>query len=150
MQLKAACRRLVCLRMSPTYRVNALCRAGAARAVSRRYIADFVSKRERTKASAAFVGSSAMGMALGPLLARLFQSFPTVHFGPFTFNYITMGACALPALDSATPQRFDDTLMPGAVCPKLLHCIACEHCLQAASPIISSMRACLRHMDLVA
>ena len=68
--------------------------SGAARAVSRRYIADFVSKRERTKASAAFVGSSAMGMALGPLLARLFQHFPTLHFGPLTFNYITMGACA--------------------------------------------------------
>ena len=62
--------------------------------MSRRYIADFVSKRERTKASAAFVGSSAMGMALGPLLARLFQSFPTMHLGPLTFNYITMGACA--------------------------------------------------------
>ena len=62
--------------------------------MSRRYIADFVSKRERTKASAAFVGSSAMGMALGPLLARLFQHFPTLHLGPLTFNYITMGACA--------------------------------------------------------
>ena len=71
---------------------------GAARAVSRRYIADFVSKRERTKASAAFVGSSAMGMALGPLLARLFQSFPTLHLGPLTFNYITMGACELATL----------------------------------------------------
>jgi MFS family permease len=69
--------------------------------VSRRYIADFVSKRERTKASAAFVGSSAMGMALGPLLARLFQHFPTLHFGPLTFNYITMGACA----PHATPRN---------------------------------------------
>ena len=76
---------------------------GAARAVSRRYIADFVSKRERTKASAAFVGSSAMGMALGPLLARLFQSFPTMHLGPLTFNYITMGACAA-GLKNAFPS----------------------------------------------
>ena len=84
-----------CVEAMNSYVLNALdsC-AGAARAVSRRYIADFVSKRERTKASAAFVGSSAMGMALGPLLARLFQSFPTLHFGPLTFNYITMGACA--------------------------------------------------------
>ena len=68
--------------------------AGAARAVSRRYIADFVSKSGRTKASAAFVGSSAMGMALGPLLARIFASFPTVQAGPITLNGITMGGCA--------------------------------------------------------
>ena len=68
---------------------------GAARAVSRRYIADFVSKSGRTKASAAFVGSSALGMALGPLLARLFVSFPEMQVGPIMLNSITMGGCAL-------------------------------------------------------
>lgn len=46
----------------------ALPRAGAARSVSRRYIADFVAKRNRTAASAAFVGSSAVGMAAGAVL----------------------------------------------------------------------------------
>lgn len=70
--------------------------AGAARAVSRRYIADFVSKAHRTKASAGFVGASAVGMALGPLLARLFESFPELHVGRFTLNSITMGGCAPP------------------------------------------------------
>jgi hypothetical protein len=36
--------------------------------VSRRYIADLVAKRNRTAASAAFVGSSAVGMAAGAVL----------------------------------------------------------------------------------
>lgn len=36
--------------------------------MSRRYIADFVAKRDRTAASAAFVGSSALGMAAGETL----------------------------------------------------------------------------------
>ena len=40
------------------------------------------------------MGSSAMGMALGPLLARLFQSFPEQRLGGVTLNSITMGGCA--------------------------------------------------------
>ena len=71
--------------------------AGAARAVSRRYIADFVPKAGRTRASAAFVGSAALGMALGPLLTRVFHSFPTVHAGPVSLNGITLSGCALSA-----------------------------------------------------
>ena len=39
--------------------------------MSRRYIADFVAKRDRTAASAAFVGSSAVGMAAGAVLECL-------------------------------------------------------------------------------
>lgn len=46
--------------------------SGAARSISRRYIADFVAKRDRTKASAAFVGSSAVGMAMGASLSWQF------------------------------------------------------------------------------
>jgi MFS family permease len=42
---------------------------GGARAVNRRYIADAFSRDERTAASAAFVTSSALGMAAGPALA---------------------------------------------------------------------------------
>ncbi|KAL3144746.1 hypothetical protein ABBQ38_001867 [Trebouxia sp. C0009 RCD-2024] len=65
---------------------------GSARTVNRRYIADFVRKAARTKASAAFVTCSAAGMALGPLLAVPMSRVPTTHFGPFTFNAITAGA----------------------------------------------------------
>ena len=42
---------------------------GSARAVNRRYIAMYVARKNRTNASALFVSLSAVGMALGPLLA---------------------------------------------------------------------------------
>ena len=42
---------------------------GSARTANRRYTADFVSKKQRTMASAAFVGASNFGQALGPLLS---------------------------------------------------------------------------------
>jgi hypothetical protein len=42
---------------------------GAARALNRRYIADFVSIEGRTSASIGFVAASAAGMALGPFMA---------------------------------------------------------------------------------
>ena len=63
--------------------------------MSRRDIADYVPKEGRTQASAAFVGSSALGMALGPLLARVFHSFPTTRAGPTTLNGIILGGCTL-------------------------------------------------------
>jgi len=44
---------------------------GGARAINRRYIADAVSRRHRTAASAAFVTAGALGMAAGPALAVL-------------------------------------------------------------------------------
>lgn len=65
---------------------------GSARTVNRRYIADFVRKAARTKASAAFVTCSAAGMALGPLLAVPMARVPTVQLGFITFNSITAGA----------------------------------------------------------
>lgn len=71
---------------------------GAARCISRRYIADFVAKRNRTAASAAFVGSSALGMALGPLMARIFQEFPSRQWHGVTFDPITMGAWTMTGL----------------------------------------------------
>lgn len=66
--------------------------AGSSRSVNRRYIADFVSKAERTKASAAFVGSSAVGMALGPMLSQLLSRFPYITWHGISLNPITMGA----------------------------------------------------------
>lgn len=80
--------------------------AGAARIVSRRYIAEFVSRDHRTRAWAAFVGSSALGMAFGPLLARPFESFPNFHVVHLELSSITMGACALSALYSLEASSF--------------------------------------------
>lgn len=71
---------------------------GAARCISRRYIADFVAKSNRTAASAAFVGSSALGMALGPLMARIFQEFPSRRWHGVTLDPITMGAWTMTVL----------------------------------------------------
>ena len=42
---------------------------GSARTANRRYTADYVSKKDRTMASAAFVGCSNLGQALGPFLS---------------------------------------------------------------------------------
>ncbi|KAL0025314.1 hypothetical protein WJX79_004533 [Trebouxia sp. C0005] len=64
---------------------------GSARTVNRRYIADFVSKGNRTKASAAFVTSSAVGMACGPLLALPLSYLPTTSLGPISIDPVTAG-----------------------------------------------------------
>ena len=52
--------------------------AGSARAVNRRYIAMYVARKDRTNASALFVSLSAVGMALGPLLALPLSRVPEV------------------------------------------------------------------------
>ena len=72
-----------------------------------------------------------MGMALGPLLARLFQSFPTVHFGPLTFNYITMGACT-PFAQSQSP---DSVWTAACSLLQLLWELIC-HCHIQSSPCL--------------
>jgi hypothetical protein len=66
--------------------------AGSARAINRRYIADFVSSKGRTAASAAFVAASAAGAAVGPLLAfPLSMIKGTLLFGRFSWNPVTSG-----------------------------------------------------------
>lgn len=67
---------------------------GAARGIGRRYIADFVPKHHRTGASAAFVASSTIGMALGPILAAPLSGVrTTIGFGNAVLhlNEITLG-----------------------------------------------------------
>ncbi|KAK9838252.1 hypothetical protein WJX81_000293 [Elliptochloris bilobata] len=64
---------------------------GSARAVNRSYIALFVPRAERTSASALFVSLSAIGMALGPLLALPLSRFPELTAFGLTFNKLTMG-----------------------------------------------------------
>ncbi len=59
---------------------------GSARAVNRSYIALFVPRAERTSASALFVSLSAVGMALGPLLALPLSHFPDLTAFGLTFN----------------------------------------------------------------
>ncbi|PRW39266.1 MFS general substrate transporter [Chlorella sorokiniana] len=49
---------------------------GSARTANRRYTADYVSRAQRTTASAAFVGASNLGMALGPLLSLPLANVP--------------------------------------------------------------------------
>lgn len=66
--------------------------AGSARTVNRRYIAIFVAFKDRTWASALFVSLSAVGMALGPLLALPLSHFPTLHFAGLTFDHVRAAA----------------------------------------------------------
>lgn len=61
---------------------------GSARAVNRSYIALFVPRAERTSASALFVSLSAIGMALGPLLALPLSRFPELSAFGLTFNKV--------------------------------------------------------------
>jgi hypothetical protein len=68
---------------------------GAARALNRRYIADFVSIEGRTSASIGFVAASAAGMALGPFLsvpltAMLDRYGDDWKIGGLTMNVITV------------------------------------------------------------
>lgn len=69
--------------------------AGSARTVNRRYIAIFVAYKDRTWASALFVSLSAVGMALGPLLALPLSHFPTLKFAGLTFDHVS----SLPAMN---------------------------------------------------
>lgn len=68
---------------------------GSARAVNRSYIALFVPRAERTSASALFVSLSAIGMALGPLLALPLSRFPELSAFGLTFNKARLLACGL-------------------------------------------------------
>jgi hypothetical protein len=63
-------------------------RLGSARAVNRRYISDWVPLRTRLKASAGFVSASALGMAVGPALAAVFEV--DVKLLGLTFNANTL------------------------------------------------------------
>ena len=70
--------------------------AGAARALNRRYIADFVSIDARTTASIGFVAASAAGMAAGPFLVLPLSSLLDRYgdswtvLGGLTLNVITV------------------------------------------------------------
>ncbi|XP_048322151.2 SPX domain-containing membrane protein At4g22990 isoform X2 [Ziziphus jujuba] len=64
------------------------CGLGSARAVNRRYISDCVPLKLRMQASAGFVSASALGMAVGPALACLFQTDFKIY--KFTFNQETL------------------------------------------------------------
>ncbi|KAI5077106.1 hypothetical protein GOP47_0006930 [Adiantum capillus-veneris] len=68
-----------------------LCGLGSARAVNRRYITDWVPANKRLQASAAFVSASALGMAVGPALAGLFETNKR-------FLGLTINANTLPGL----------------------------------------------------
>ena len=59
-----------------------ICGLGGARALNRRYIADLVSIRDRTRASGAFVAAGAVGMALGPGSAAVFAHLNTTFRPP--------------------------------------------------------------------
>lgn len=52
---------------------------GSARAANRRYTADYVSRKQRTMASAAFVAASNLGQGLGPLLYLPLSLLPDTH-----------------------------------------------------------------------
>ncbi|GMH35396.1 hypothetical protein BSKO_03264 [Bryopsis sp. KO-2023] len=62
---------------------------GAARSLNRRYIADFVKKEKRSLASAAFVGASSLGMALGPFLAIPVDAVKETTVLGLTINNVT-------------------------------------------------------------
>ncbi|GAQ85466.1 major facilitator superfamily protein [Klebsormidium nitens] len=66
---------------------------GGARAINRRYIADWVPVKQRTQASAAFVSASAFGMAAGPAMAGLMTSLdfriPFLPGRPIVVNDVT-------------------------------------------------------------
>mmetsp|Transcript_11798 Transcript_11798/g.24043 ORF Transcript_11798/g.24043 Transcript_11798/m.24043 type:complete len:293 (-) Transcript_11798:732-1610(-) len=62
---------------------------GGARAVNRRYIADNVPLRDRTRVSSEFVTASAVGMAAGPGLSSLLSLIPNWSVGAVNFNHMT-------------------------------------------------------------
>jgi len=68
---------------------------GGTRAVSRRFIADFIGSASRTTASVGFVVASTMGMAVGPMTAFPLRSLPSVKIidgGDVTLTINTLTA----------------------------------------------------------
>jgi len=63
---------------------------GGARVVNRRYIADHVDLEYRTEASAAFVASTALGMAVGPGIAAAIASLPPFQLLGLPANGLTL------------------------------------------------------------
>ena len=63
---------------------------GGARAINRRYIADFVSIKAMTKYCAYFVAMGAMGLAVGPGLATFLALIPEFKFLGLTVNEYTL------------------------------------------------------------
>ena len=68
---------------------------GGARAINRRFIADFSARADRTRRSAAFVAVSALGMAAGPALASAVSRAPAGVLGGVAFNSLTTPGWAL-------------------------------------------------------
>jgi len=68
---------------------------GGARAINRRFIADFSARPDRTRRSAAFVAVSALGMAAGPALASALSRAPAGVLGGVAFNNLTTPGWAL-------------------------------------------------------
>jgi hypothetical protein len=65
---------------------------GSARAATRRYTADYVSRRHRTAAAALFVACSTLGQGIGPLLSLPAGMLP--HFtvgGVIEINQVGVG-----------------------------------------------------------
>jgi MFS family permease len=65
---------------------------GGARAINRRYIADYVSLRARTKWSVAYVACSTLGTAIGPILAGLLLLIDEYTVAGFTVNKLNSPA----------------------------------------------------------
>lgn len=63
---------------------------GGARAVNRRYVADFVSMQAMTKYCSYFVAAGALGLAVGPGLATFLAMIPDFTFMGLTFNEFTI------------------------------------------------------------
>jgi hypothetical protein len=79
----------------------------------------YVAKKDRTAASALFVSLSAVGMALGPLLALPLSHMPSLTFLGLTFNDITMGGWVMTAcwilFMVVAAVAFEEPLQPQAV-----------------------------------
>ncbi|CAD7694892.1 unnamed protein product [Ostreobium quekettii] len=71
---------------------------GNARALNRRYIADYVTKENRTRASAAFVGASCLGMATGPFLSLPLSFIPHLKFLGLTIDNVTVAGWLMAAV----------------------------------------------------
>ena len=63
---------------------------GGARAVNRRYIADFVSMQSMTKYCSYFVAAGSLGLAVGPGLATFIAMIPDFTYMGLTFNEFTI------------------------------------------------------------
>ena len=63
---------------------------GGARAINRRYLADYVSLESMTKYCSAFVAMGGLGLAIGPGLASILSYIPNFTYLGFTFNEFTI------------------------------------------------------------